>query len=379
MHDLATRLRPPRGVLDIADRLERDGYEAWCVGGAVRDALLGLPSLDWDLATAATPDVVQRLFRRTVPKGIEFGTVGVFDRGGVLHEVTTFRRDVETDGRHAVVKFGVSLVDDLARRDFTINAVAFRPATGEIADPFGGAHDVTQRVVRAVGDPAARMREDRLRALRAVRFAARFEFTIDAATWAAIVESAPHLTRLSPERVREELDKTMRQVRCPSDALFRWRDSGALAILVPALASQSPAALATADHLAPPVLERRPQRLPNRLAAPWLGVPRAEVERGLRALRASNQEVRWTADITDRAARLLAARSRGACRRVGTERRRASALGGELWAHAGGPVLPTGRGAVRGGTRRVERGNVVRAERAACTFDVPPTRADRVS
>ena len=302
---LAGRLRPPRGVLEIAERLEREGHEAWCVGGAVRDALLGHPSLDWDLATSATPKVVQQLFRRTVPKGVAFGTVGVFDRAGVLHEVTTFRRDVRTDGRHAVVEFGASLGDDLARRDFTINAIAYRPATGAVADPFDGAADAERRLVRAVGDAPTRMREDRLRALRAIRFAARFGFAIEPATWAAIVESAPFLTRLSPERVREELEKTMRQVRCPSDALLRWRAAGALAVLVPALAAQPAVALMTADHIAPPTLAGRPQRLPNRLAAPWLGVPRADVERGLRALRASNHEVRWTADISDRAGRLL--------------------------------------------------------------------------
>ena len=292
-------------MLDVVARLERGGYEAWCVGGAVRDALLGIPSLDWDLATSAEPSVVQRLFRRTVPKGIEFGTVGVFDRAGALHEVTTFRRDVETDGRHAVVRFGASLIDDLARRDFTINAIAYRPATGEVVDPFDGAGDVARRLVRSVGDAAARMREDRLRALRAIRFAARFGFAIESATWAAIVASAPFLTRLSPERVREEIEKTMRQVRCPSHALLRWRDAGALAALVPALALQSHAALSTADHLGVPGIERRPQRLPNRLAAPWLGVSRTEVERGLRALRASNHEVRWTTDLTERAGRLL--------------------------------------------------------------------------
>lgn len=302
---LAARVRPPAGVLDIAARLERAGYEAWCVGGAVRDALLGRPTEDWDLATSAEPRVVQRLFGRTVPKGIEFGTVGVFDRGGVLHEVTTFRRDVKTDGRHAEVVFGASLDDDLARRDFTINAIAYRPATGVVADPFDGAGDARRGLVRAVGDAPTRMREDRLRALRAIRFAARFAFAIEPATWAAIVGSAPFLTRLSPERVREELDKTMRQVRCPSAALLRWREAGALAVLVPALAGQDDVALATADHLAAPGLERRPQRLANRLAAPWLGVARAEIERGLRALRASNQEIRWTADLTDRAGALL--------------------------------------------------------------------------
>lgn len=298
------RLTPPAGVRDVADRLERAGFETWCVGGAIRDAVLGRPSLDWDLATAAHPGDVQRLFRRTVPKGVAFGTVGVFDREGVLHEVTTFRRDVRTDGRHAEVEFGASLEDDLARRDFTINAVAFRPATGALADPFDGLGDLARGVVRAVGDPPARMREDRLRALRAIRFAARFDFAIEPATWAAIVESAPHLGRLSPERVREELEKTMRQVARPSWALERWREAGALAALVPPLAAQPPAAFVAVDCLPMPTLERRPQRLWNRMAAPWLGLDRAVVERGLTALRCSKQEVRWAADLADRWQRL---------------------------------------------------------------------------
>src|SRR5689334_12709126 len=135
---MTTRLVPPQPVVEIAERLEKAGYEAWCVGGAVRDALLGHPHLDWDLATSAKPAEVQRLFRRTVPVGIEFGTVGVFDRTGIMHEVTTFRRDVQTDGRHAVVEFGASLDDDLARRDFTINAIAWSPTKSQLRDPYGG-------------------------------------------------------------------------------------------------------------------------------------------------------------------------------------------------------------------------------------------------
>jgi tRNA nucleotidyltransferase (CCA-adding enzyme) len=302
--DRILALRPPPGVVEIADRLERAGFETWCVGGAVRDAVLRHPTLDWDLATAAPPRTVQQLFRRTVPKGIEFGTVGVFDRQGVMHEVTTFRRDVRTDGRHAVVEFGASLDEDLARRDFSINAIAFSVTRGLLHDPFDGVGDLGRRVVRAVGDPPTRLREDRLRALRAIRFAGRFDFDIDAATWAAIVESAPHLGRLSPERVREELDKTMRQVACPSAALERWRASGALDVLVPALAAQPATAFAAADHLARPGLARRPQRQWNRMAAPWLGLDRGTVERGLRALRCSNQEVRWIADLAERWQRL---------------------------------------------------------------------------
>src|SRR5882757_8322548 len=169
------RLHPTKSVLDIAARLEAAGFEAWCVGGAIRDALLGGHPLDWDIATSATPEQVRALFgsRRTIPVGIEFGTVAVLDEARLAHEVTTFRRDVRTDGRHAEVEFGVSLDDDLARRDFTINAVAYRPSTDEVRDPFGGRADLTAQVVRAVGDPDTRMREDRLRALRGIRFASR--------------------------------------------------------------------------------------------------------------------------------------------------------------------------------------------------------------
>src|SRR5688572_25956085 len=129
--DLAA-LVPPPAVLEITKDLEKAGFEAWCVGGAVRDALLGHAHLDWDLATNATPDQVKHVFgrKRTIPVGIAFGTVGVLDSANTLHEVTTFRRDVRTDGRHAEVEFGASLDEDLARRDFTVNAIAFSPSSG---------------------------------------------------------------------------------------------------------------------------------------------------------------------------------------------------------------------------------------------------------
>src|SRR5215217_32890 len=204
-------LTPPDAIVDLALTLERAGYETWCVGGAVRDALLGHAGLDWDLATAARPEEVRRLFRHTVPVGIQFGTVGVLDRDRRMHEVTTFRRDVKTDGRHAVVEFGASLEEDLARRDFTINAIAYRPKTEEIRDPFEGRADIEAKIVRAVGDAEQRMREDRLRALRAIRFASRYSFAIEPSTLSAIRASAAHLTRLSHERVQQELVKTMEQ------------------------------------------------------------------------------------------------------------------------------------------------------------------------
>jgi len=281
-------LQPPASVLEIARTLHRAGYETWCVGGAVRDALLGIEHLDWDLATAARPEVVRRLFRRTVPVGLQFGTIGVLDADGHMHEVTTFRRDVRTDGRHAEVEFGVSLDDDLARRDFTINAIAWDPVGRRLADPFDGQGDLARGLVRAVGDPDARFREDRLRALRAIRFAARFGFRIEDETWGAIGRSAPHLGRLSAERVKQELEKTMEQVRRPSAALRLWRDSGAFATLVPALATVPDVALAAVDALPLPGPPTRPLRRTLRLAALFSALEPREAQRVLRALKFSN-------------------------------------------------------------------------------------------
>ena len=291
---------PPRAVLEIAARLEEAGFETWCVGGAVRDALLGHEHLDWDLATAARPEDVRRLFRRTVPIGVEFGTVGVLDREGRMHEVTTFRRDVETDGRHAVVRFGVSLEEDLARRDFTINAIAYSPSRRELRDPHGGRGDLQRKILRAVGEPAQRMAEDRLRALRALRFAARFELEMDPETWRAVAESAPYLNRLSRERVKQELEKTMEQVPRPSLALRLWLESGAMRALVPSLAGLTTEALAALDCLPPPALSGRPQRRINRFTALFLDVGALEATKVLKALRFSNADTDWISGQVER-------------------------------------------------------------------------------
>lgn len=283
-------IRPPQGVLDIAAVLEKAGFETWCVGGAVRDALMGIPQLDWDLATAATPAEVQRLFRRTVPVGIRFGTVGVLDRRGRMHEVTTFRSDIETDGRHAVVRFGASLDEDLARRDFTINAIAYSPSSDRLHDPYEGRGDLERGIVRTVGHATDRMTEDRLRALRAIRFATRFGFAIDPMTWSAIRASAPHLGRLSPERVRQEFEKTMDQVTRPSAAIKLWDESGAFASLVPALVG-APAVIRNAlDYLPLPGPPRRPRRRLNRLTALFLPVPAKVLPAVLRELRFPNTD-----------------------------------------------------------------------------------------
>ncbi len=232
-----TRLKPvaPPAVRWITRTLEEGGFETWTVGGAVRDALLGLPSGDWDLATRATPARMQRLFRRTVPIGVEHGTVGILARDGTMYEVTTFRRDVETDGRHAVVSFADTIEEDLARRDFTINAVAWHATREVFRDPYEGRSDLETRRLRTVGAPADRFREDYLRILRALRFAGRFGLTIEEGTWEAIGPLLPGLPGLSAERIREELLKVLGQDRMPSTALDLYAESGALAVLYPEL------------------------------------------------------------------------------------------------------------------------------------------------
>jgi tRNA nucleotidyltransferase/poly(A) polymerase len=229
-------LAPPGDVRFIAHRLRDAGFEAWAVGGAVRDAIAGGDAGDWDLTTSARPADVRRLFRRTVPIGIEHGTVGVLGRDGRMYEVTTFRRDVETFGRRARVAFADTLEEDLQRRDFTINAVAWNPLTGELRDPHGGVEDFRAGVLRTVGEPAERFAEDRLRVLRALRFAGKFDLWVEPATWEAIVESAGELGGLSAERIREELMKVLGLPR-PSQSLRLYGDSGVLAALYPELAA----------------------------------------------------------------------------------------------------------------------------------------------
>ena len=230
------KLDPPGAVVRITKRLEEAGYETWAVGGAVRDGVAGRPTGDWDLATRATPRQVMKTFRRTVPIGVDHGTVGVLE-SGEMYEVTTFRRDVETFGRHAVVEFADRIEEDLSRRDFTINALAWHPLRGELLDPFGGRDDLEGGRLRTVGDPSDRFAEDYLRVLRAFRFAGLLDLEIEDAAWSALREAVPHLAELSAERVREELVKVLSQIRQASRALELYRLSGALEQLFPELAA----------------------------------------------------------------------------------------------------------------------------------------------
>ncbi len=228
-------LSVPGAVRWITRTLEGEGFETWAVGGAIRDALAGRPSGDWDLATRATPAQVRRVFRRTVPIGVDHGTMGVLARDGTLFEVTTFRRDVETTGRHAVVEFADRLDEDLARRDFTINAVAWHPIRQVLHDPFGGSADLERRLLRTVGSPKDRFAEDYLRILRALRFAGVFQLRIQAETWRALAAAMHRVRALSPERVREELEKVLEGPTPPSRVLGLYAASGLLATLYPEL------------------------------------------------------------------------------------------------------------------------------------------------
>lgn len=204
-------MKLPGSVLHLLTRLEDAGFPCYAVGGCVRDPLLGLEPHDYDLCTAATPMQVKALFadRQLVLAGEKHGTVGIVTAGGVV-EITTFRTEgTYQDNRHPDrVEFVTSIEEDLARRDFTVNAMAYSPTRG-LYDPFGGMQDLKNAVLRAVGDPPARFREDSLRILRGVRFAVRFGLKPEETTLRAMTELAPLMDNLARERVFDELCKLL--------------------------------------------------------------------------------------------------------------------------------------------------------------------------
>ena len=197
----------PDSVEKIIHTLETAGYEAYAVGGCVRDALLGLTPDDWDITTSAEPEEVKALFSRTIDTGIKHGTVTV-RLNGKSFEVTTYRIDGKyEDGRHPEeVTFTKSLEEDLKRRDFTINAMAVNDRTG-IVDLFGGQEDLKAGIIRCVGDPMERFSEDALRMMRAVRFAAKLDFSIEEETKKSISILKDNLRKVSAERIQVELTK----------------------------------------------------------------------------------------------------------------------------------------------------------------------------
>ncbi|HEX5052409.1 MAG TPA: HD domain-containing protein [Planctomycetota bacterium] len=225
----------PKDVFTLIGQLAAAGRRAWIVGGCVRDSLLGKPATDWDLATDARPDELMRIFPRAIPTGLQHGTVTLV-MGGRHYEVTTLRGEASySDGRRPdAVRFVGDIEADLARRDFTINAIAVDPASGALIDPHGGRRDLDAKVIRAVGVARERFAEDGLRVLRAARFAATLEFDLATETFAAIGPTLDTFRKVSAERVRDEWIKTMR-ARRPSRAFEVMRESGMLAVTCPEL------------------------------------------------------------------------------------------------------------------------------------------------
>jgi len=281
-------IRMDEGAAELLDTLHRAGYAAYVVGGCVRDSLLGLTPHDWDLCTSALPQQGMELFgeEKCIPTGLQHGTVTV-KQGGGLYEITTFRTEgAYTDGRHPdEVHFVPDVREDLARRDFTINAMAYNEKEGLI-DPFGGQADLQSGILRAVGVPHQRFTEDALRILRLYRFAARFGFAIDPPTAQAAQELCAHLDCVSVERIEEELAKLL---SAPAPAAYL--DEKILSVVLPEL---SPEALAAAK----PVVDACPageQALPVRLAALLLSLGEDGTRRTLRRLRCSNACIEETA------------------------------------------------------------------------------------
>lgn len=205
--DRLTKINVPKNVKLIIEILENNGYEAYAVGGCVRDAIIGREPNDWDITTSAMPEDVKRIFRKTIDTGIKHGTITVMIEK-VGYEITTYRIDGEyEDGRHPKnVEFTSNLVEDLKRRDFTINAMAYNDRNG-IVDEFDGIGDLERGVIRCVGNPVHRFNEDALRILRAVRFAASLDFSIEEKTKEAITKLADNLQKISKERIQAELEK----------------------------------------------------------------------------------------------------------------------------------------------------------------------------
>ena len=269
------------GAAALLTRLHAAGYAAYAVGGCVRDSLLGQTPHDWDLCTSATPEQVLELFGEAhcIPTGLQHGTVTV-KHGGELYEITTFRTEgAYSDGRHPDhVAFVPDVKEDLARRDFTINAMAYNAEEGLI-DPFGGQNDLAAGIVRAVGEPQRRFEEDALRILRLYRFAARFGFAIDPATGQAARALCRHLDCVSEERIAEELSRLL-----AAPAPGAYLEAEVLAVIFPELdAAELPESRRILDALEPGM-----EHVPVRLAALLCPLGEAGARAALKRLKCSN-------------------------------------------------------------------------------------------
>ena len=256
--EIKVRIQLPYEVEWVIGKIREAGYEAFAVGGCVRDTLLGRTPEDWDVTTSARPEAVKAIFERTVDTGLQHGTVTVLkNRKG--YEVTTYRIDGEYhDGRHPdSVEFTPDLLEDLKRRDFTINAMAYSHETG-IVDEFGGMEDLKVGIVRCVGRPEDRFTEDALRLLRALRFSAQLGFEIEESTYAAIKTIAPNLAKVSKERVQAELTKLL--LSAHPERILLLKETGLSVQIVPGF-----------DAVFAPALFSKLSRLPAEKPLRWAG------------------------------------------------------------------------------------------------------------
>lgn len=284
---ISTRLIHPQAI-EVCRILQEHEYQAFIVGGCVRDLLLGLPPKDWDITTDASPKKVMELFPKTIPTGLQHGTITVCMGEGVENhfEVTTFRIEGEySDGRRPdEVFFVMDVKQDLARRDLTINAIAYDPISHIFVDPFNGVEDLSgDGLIKAVGNPLTRFQEDGLRIMRVARFAARFGYSVDGSTFQGMRKSLDTLKKVSKERISDELSKTLMAAN-PSFGLQILKESGALDVACPLLFGRQLPLLPFQDRCEGP-LEVRLAFLYNRL-------PYQQVQEELIGLKFSNKEIK---------------------------------------------------------------------------------------
>jgi tRNA nucleotidyltransferase (CCA-adding enzyme) len=284
---ISTHMIHPQAI-EVCRILQEHDYQAFIVGGCVRDLLLGQKPKDWDITTDASPKKVMELFEKTIPTGLQHGTITVCMGEGVENhfEVTTFRIEGEySDGRRPdEVFFVMDVNQDLARRDLTINAIAYDPINHQFADPFNGVKDLSgEGLIKAVGNPSARFKEDGLRIMRVARFAARFGYAVDGHTFQGMKQNLDTLKKVSKERISDELSKTLMSAH-PSYGLQILKESGALDIACPLLFGRQLPLLPFQDRCEGP-LEVRLAFLYNRL-------PYEQVQEELIGLKFSNKEIK---------------------------------------------------------------------------------------
>lgn len=281
-------------AIEVCSILQKNGYQSFIVGGCVRDLLLGVKPKDWDITSDATPEQVIELFPKTIPTGLQHGTVTVVMGEGVENhfEVTTFRVEGQyKDGRRPEsVSFVKNIEQDLARRDLTINAIAFDPVTNKLMDPFDGVGAIEHQMIEAVGYPTARFQEDGLRIMRVARFAARFGWSITASTEDGMKASLDTLKKVSKERISDELSKTL-MATYPSYGVQTLMECGALDVACPLLAGHA------LPHLSFPISKKHPKEFPfgdleTRLAFLYDRLPSKLVEQELIELKFSNKEIK---------------------------------------------------------------------------------------